>query len=285
MARPEQQSQMMRELIQIFLMIPRGQRIFLGVLALLIAVPFSLLIGLQVYNAANLAVLGGDISVRENAWKAEAHELNAQIDPESLKSPANQFAYRLLANHSELVPERRIIVTVQVPLGDMKISKAQEIPFDDLVNKASGEVQERGEKECGLILGTLASKCTVMSAIGRPVGTKAYEYQMQLAFAEIKPFGKVERKKTYEFIVTRSSPGRAATQARIYFDKSDRMRERIYSDVADTCAAIREKSGNCSVTEVSIASKIDRGTPMVRLSASAAYASLATASELASITH
>lgn len=142
-----------------------------------------------------------------------------------------------------------------------------------------------GEKECALLIGTLASQCTVMSTTGRPVGTQAYEYQMQLAFAEKNAFGKTDAAKSYEFIVSRSSPGKAATRQRIYYEKSARERQRIYEDVADTCAAIRKKSGNCSVTALSIASKLDRGTPMARLSASAAYASLVTASELAAAAH
>lgn len=123
-----------------------------------------------------------------------------------------------------------------------------------------------------------------MSATGRPIGDNAYEYQVQLAFSEKNPLGAVDPRASYEFLVTRSSPGGAATMSRVYFERAAALRKRIYQDVADTCAAIRRKSGNCSVTTLSVASKLDRGTPMVRLSASAAYASLVPASEITAST-
>ena len=275
----------MKKLFAYFASLTRGQQRFLLVLLILTILPFSALIGLQIFNAANLALLGSEIAARDIAWKAEAHALNAKVDPESLKSPSNQYAYALLSKHAELVPERRVVVTIQVPLGDLKPKKDSKVTEDDLLNHAAEDIQAMGEKECALLIGTLASQCTVMATTGRPVGTQAYEYQVQVAFAEKNAFGKTDAAKSYEFIVSRSSPGKAATRQRIYFDQSARQRQRIYEDVADTCAAIRKKSGNCSVTALSIASKLDRGTPMARLSASAAYASLVTASELAASTH
>jgi hypothetical protein len=123
-----------------------------------------------------------------------------------------------------------------------------------------------------------------MAATGRALGQKAYEYQLQLAFTEKNALGDPDPVKSYEFIVSRSSPGRAATGQRVFFEKSAKQRRRIYEDVADTCTAIRKKSGNCSVTGLSLSSRLDRGTPMVRIAASAAYASLVTASELAATT-
>ena len=275
----------MKKLFAYFASLSKGQQRFLIALCVLVVLPFTTLMGLQIYNAVQLAVLGSEISARDDAWKAEAHALDARVDPESLKSPASQFAYRLLAKHDELLPERRVVLTVQVPLGDLKPKKESKITEDDLVSQAAEAIQAEAEEECKLLIGTLASQCTVMSATGRSLGSQAYEYQMQLAFAEKNRFGKTDAAKSYEFIVTRSSPGKAATRQRIYFEQSARQRQRIYADVADTCAAIRKKSGNCSVTGLSIASKLDRGTPMARLSASAAYASLVTASELAVVRH
>jgi hypothetical protein len=273
----------MKKLFAYFASLSKGQQRFLIALAILVVIPFTTLIGLQIYNAANLAVLGSDIAARENAWKAESFALNTMVDPESLKSVASQHAYRLLSNHAELVPERRVVVTVQVPLDDMR-NKNNRISTDELMNQAAEKTQSMGESECTLMVGTLASQCTVMAATGRPLGDTAYEYQLQLAFAEINPFGKSNAATRYEFVMTRSSPGKAATNDRIYFEKSASQRRRIYEDVADTCDAIRKKSGNCSVTALSIASRLDRGTPMARLSASAAYASLVKAPELATST-
>jgi hypothetical protein len=275
----------MKKLFAYFSSLSKGQQRFLLALGVLVLLPFTTLIVLQVYNAANLAILGSDIAARENAWKAEAFALNAKVDPESLKSTENQYAYRLLANHGELLPERRVVVTVQVPLGDLKPKKGQPVIEGDLMNLAAEKIQSMGESECKLLIGSLASQCTVMSATGRPLGTQAYEYQLQLAFAESRKFGKSDPATKYEFIVSRSSPGKAATNQRIYFEKSARQRQRIYQDVADTCEAIRRRSGICSVTALSIASRLDRGTPMARLSASAAYASLVKASELAASAH
>jgi hypothetical protein len=275
----------MKKLFAYFASLTKGQQRFLLALLVLVLLPFTTLLCLQVYNAATLAMLGSEIASRAGAWKADAHALNAKVDPESFKSPSNQYAYRLLAMHGELVPERRVVVTVQVPLGDLKPKKGSTITQDELLNHAAENIQVMGEEECKLLIGSLASQCTVMAATGRPVGDQAYEYQFQLAFAEKNAFGKTDVAKSYEFIVSRSSPGKAATRQRIYFAQSARERQRIYEDVAETCAAIRRKSGNCSVTGLSIASKLDRGTPMARLSASAAYASLVTASELAAVTH
>jgi hypothetical protein len=272
----------MKSLFKYFASLSKGQQMFLIALAVLVVIPFTTLVGLQIYNAANLAILGNDIAARESAWKADSFALNNKVDPESLKSVASQHAYRLLSSHSELVPERRVVVTVQMPLDAMKQKKNRKFSIDELLNQAAGKIQSMGEDECALMIGTLASQCTVMAATGRPLGDTGYEYQLQLAFAEIHPFGKSDPAQRYEFIMTRSSPGKAATNERIYFAKSASQRRRIYEDVADTCQAIREKSGNCSVTALSIASRLDRGTPMARLSASAAYASLVKASELAS---
>lgn len=275
----------MKKLFAYFASLTSGQQRFLLALLVLVVLPFTTLIGLQIYNAAHLALLGSEIAARSDSWKLEAHALNANVDPESLNSPSNQYAYRLLSMHGELVPERRVVVTVQIPLGDLKPKKDSKVTADDLLNGAAENIQEIGEKECALLIGTLASQCTVMAATGRPVGAQAYEYQLQLAFAEKNAFGKTDAAKSYEFIISRTSPGKAATRQRIYFAKSARQRQQIYVDVADTCAAIRRKSGNCSVTGLSIASKLDRGTPMARLSASAAYASLVTAAEFAAAMH
>jgi hypothetical protein len=275
----------MKKLFAYFASLSKGQQRFVVALSVLVVMPFTTLVGLQIYNAANLAILANDIAAREIGWKAEAHALNAQVDPESLKSVASQHAYRLLAGHGELLPERRVIVTLQVPLDDMKKKAGKAADTGDLLDRAAEKIQGMGEDECALIIGALASQCTVMAATGRPLGDAAYEYQLQLAFAEIHPFGKSDPAARYEFIVSRSSPGKAATSARIYFEKSASQRRRIYEDVAETCQAIRRKSGNCSVTGLSIASRLDRGTPMARLSASAAYASLVRASELAASGH
>jgi hypothetical protein len=275
----------MKTFFAYFASLSKGQQRFLVALGVLVVVPFTTLIGLQVYNAANLAVLGNDIAVRETAWKANSFALNTKVDPESLKSVASQHAYRLLSSHAEMVPERRVVVTVQVPLDDMRKKSSQAAVTDDLLDRAAEKTQSMAADECALMIGALASQCTVMAATGRPIGDTAYEYQLQLAFTELHPFGKSDPATRYEFIMSRSSPGRAATSDRIYFEKSASQRRRIYEDVADTCEAIRRKSGNCSVTALSIASRLDRGTPMARLSASAAYASLVKASELATSTH
>lgn len=275
----------MRKLMSIWAVMPKGQQLFLVALATFIVIPFVVLLFLQIYNAYNLTRLGNDIAVKENEWKLRAARLNARVDPESLKSPSNQLAYSLLEAHDDMVAERRAIVTFQVPLGENRQKSGKVVTDDELLNGASGKVHEMGENECAALMATLAAKCTVMSATGRPIGTNAFEYQVQLAFVEKNALGAVDPAGTYEFIVTKSSPGKAVTASRVYFGKTAALRQRIYKDVADTCAAIRKKSGNCSVTSLSVASKLDRGTPMARLSASAAYASLVTASELAGSAH
>jgi hypothetical protein len=174
---------------------------------------------------------------------------------------------------------------LQVPLGDLKPRNGSKVTAEALLDRATQDIQSMAEAECALLVGTLASQCSVMAATGRPLGTQAYEYQMQLAFAEKNAFGKTTASASYALIVSRSSPGKVATRQRIYFEKSARQRQRIYADVAEACAAIRNKSGNCSVTGLSIASRLDRGTPMARLSASAAYASLVPTAELAAAAH
>jgi hypothetical protein len=274
----------MRKLMSIWSVLPRGQQLFLVLLATFIVIPFIALLFLQVYNAYTLAQLGSDISVKQDEWKDRAAQLNANVVPESLKSPSSQFAYQLLALHGDMVAERRLVVTIQQPLGETKTKSGKILTEDDLLNLANDRIQELGEAECKTLMESLAGQCTVMSATGRAIGANAFEYQLQLAFAEKNPLGAVEPNASYEFLVTKSSPGKAATASRVYFEKSAALRKRIYKDVAATCAAIRAKSGNCSVTSLSIASKLDRGTPMVRLSASAAYASLVPAQDITAST-
>jgi hypothetical protein len=274
----------MRKLASIWTVLPRGQQLFLVLLATFIVIPFVVLLFLQIYNAYNLTQLGNDIAVKENEWKLRAARLNANVDPESLKSPSNQFAYQLLEAHDHMVAERRVVVTIQQPLGELKQKSGKILTQDILIDAASEKTHEIGERECAAMLATLAGQCTVMSATGRTLGSTAYEYQVQLAFTEKEKLGIVDPAKSYEFFVTKMSPGKAATASRVYFEKAAALRQRIYEDVADTCAAIRKKSGNCSVTALSVASKLDRGTPMVRLSASAAYASLVQSSEVTAST-
>ena len=274
----------MRKLMSIWGVLPRGQQLFLVLLATFIVIPFVVLLFLQVYNAYRLTQLGNDISVKQDEWKYRAATLNANVVPESLKSPGSQFAYQLLEAHGDLVAERRLVVTIQQPLGERKLKSGKILTEEEVLSAATDRIQEVGESECAALLETLAAECAVMSATGRAIGENAYEYQLQLAFSEKNALGTVDPKAYYEFLVTRSSPGKTATLSRVYFGKSGALRKRIYQDVADTCAAIRKKSGNCSVTTLSIASKLDRGTPMVRLAASAAYASLVPASDVTAST-
>lgn len=274
----------MRRLASIWTVLPRGQQLFLVLLATFVVIPFVVLLFLQIYNAYNLTQLGNDISVKQNEWKYRAARLNAHVTPESLKSPANQFAYQLFEAHADLVAERRLVVTIQEPLGETKLRSGKIVTEEELLDAATGRIQEIAEAECKALVETLAAKCHVMSATGRAIGDNAYEYQLQLAFAEKNPLGKVDPNASYEFIVTKASPGIAQTKSRIFFGKSAASRKAIYDDVADTCATIRSKSGNCSVTSLSIASKLDRGTPMARLSASTAYASLVPASDVTAAT-
>lgn len=274
----------MRKLLSIWSVLPRGQQLFLVLLATFIVIPFVVLLFLQIYNAYTLTRLGNDIAVKQNEWKYRAARLNANVVPESLKSPANQFAYQLLDAHDDMVAERRLVVTIQQPLGETKQKSGKIVSEDQLLDAATGRIQEIGESECRALMETLAGACMVMSATGRMIGDNAYEYQLQLAFSEKNALGAVDPAATYEFLITRSSPGKTATMSRVYFEKAAGLRKRIYQDVAGTCAAIRKKSGTCSVTTLSVASKLDRGTPMVRLSASAAYASLVPASDITAST-
>lgn len=281
---PKDEGVVMRKLVSIWSVLPKGQQLFLVLLATFIVIPFVALLFLQVYNAYRLTQLGDDISVKQDEWKHRAARLNANVLPESLKSPANQFAYQLLEAHDDLVAERRLVVTVQEPLGEKKLKSGKILTDEELIDAATNSIQSLGDQECAALLETLARECTVMGATGRLIGENAFEYQFQLAFSERSPLGAIDPKASYEFLVTRSSPGKAATKSRVYFSKSASMRQQIYRDVAATCAAIRKKSGNCSVTTLSIASKLDRGTPMVRLSASAAYASLVQPSDITAST-
>jgi hypothetical protein len=274
----------MQKLVSIWSVLPKGQQLFLGLLATFIVIPFVVLLFLQVYNAYNLTQLGSDISVKQTEWKLRAARLNAHVVPESLKSPANQFAYQLLEAHDDMVAERRLVVTIQQPLGERKLKSGKILSEEDLLSMATDKIQEMGESECAALLETLARECTVMSATGRVIGNNAYEYQLQLAFAEKNQLGTIDPNASYEFLVTRSSPGQAATKSRVFFEKSAILRKNIYLDVATTCATMRKKSGNCSVTTLSVASKLDRGTPMIRLSASAGYASLVPASDITAST-
>ena len=274
----------MRKLMSIWGVLPRGQQLFLVLLATFIVIPFVVLLFLQVYNAYQLTRLGNDISVKQDEWKYRAASLNANVVPESLKSPANQFAYQLLEAHGDMVAERRLVVTIQQPLGERKLKSGKILTEEELLGAATDSIQDVGETECAALRETLAADCAVMSATGRVIGENAYEYQLQLAFSEKNALGAIDPKAFYEFLVTRSSPGKAATLKRVYFEQSAALRKRIYQDVADTCAAIRKKAGNCSVTSLSVASKLDRGTPMVRLAASAAYANLVPASDITAAT-
>jgi hypothetical protein len=255
-------------------LLSKGQRRFLIGLALIILVPFILMTGLQFHNAMALARISTDLESREDAWKTRAFELSSNVDIESLKDPANQFAYTLLKKHGELVPERRIVVTVEVPLYDPERVKKGTENEEEAVAKAASRIQTLAQDECRLALRALAFSCMVMNSTGRQTSVESYGYQFQLAFQERNSFGKRDPKIRYSVSVTRAQPSASLFRQRVFFEKSARLRERIYEDIADTCASVRKQAGNCSITGLSIASRLDRGTPMARLSASASYASL-----------
>src|SRR6478735_2283053 len=100
---PKDEGVVMRKLVSIWSVLPKGQQLFLVLLATFIVIPFVALLFLQVYNAYRLTQLDDDISVKQDEWKHRAARLNANVLPESLKSPANQFAYQLLEAHDDLV--------------------------------------------------------------------------------------------------------------------------------------------------------------------------------------
>ena len=54
----------MKKFFAYFASLSRGQQRFLIALGILVIVPFMTLVGLQIYNAANLAILGSDIAAR-----------------------------------------------------------------------------------------------------------------------------------------------------------------------------------------------------------------------------
>jgi hypothetical protein len=62
--------------------LPKGQKWFLAGLGFVVVLPFTAMVGLQIYNSVNLAMLGRDIAAREAVWKSEARTLNAHVDPE-----------------------------------------------------------------------------------------------------------------------------------------------------------------------------------------------------------
>jgi hypothetical protein len=260
------------------------QRLLLG-LAAVVLIPFLALTGFHLRDALLIARLGGAAEQREDAWKAEAKALDDRVDPETLKDPINRNAYQLAMAHDELAPDRRVIVTIQVPIGMKKTGADRPKNTDDLADEAAARTQDMARQECTLLIGSLASRCTPMEATGRRVSDDIFEYQLQLAFTEIHRFGKQSKTGRYAFVLTRSSPGAEFTRQRFYFEKSERQRQRIYESAADTCQSIRQSSGNCSITALSVSSRLDRGTPMVRLSASAAYASLIPSTELTASLH
>lgn len=131
----------MRKLMSVWSVLPKGQQLFLVLLATFIVIPFVVLLFLQVYNAYTLTRLGNDIAVKQNEWKFRAARLNANVVPESLKSPANQFAYQLLEAHSDMVAERRLVVTIQQPLGERKQKSGKVLSEEDLLAAATERIQ------------------------------------------------------------------------------------------------------------------------------------------------
>jgi hypothetical protein len=247
----------------------------------LLLAPILGLTGLWINNALTLTRLGQAMEARVDAWKEDAAAIDRQVTPASLKDPIKRNAYRLVNGHGELLPERRVIVTVEVPIGLKKNGADRPGDLSKLADDAAARTQEMAERECALLVGPLAAECMPVAATGRRIGANAFEYQLQLAFREAQPFGKRDRDGRYDFTLTRSTPGSEYMRKRFYFAEADRQRQKIYAAAADACKIIRKRQGNCSITALSVASKLDPGTPMARLAASAAYASLVPTMKLA----
>ncbi|MDO6963729.1 hypothetical protein [Rhizobium alvei] len=266
-----------------FQALSKGQRAFLIALGVLVLLPFTVLTLLQTYSAANLAILSTKAVASERTWKDEAETLASDVDPASLATASQRYAYRLMMGHAAIMPERLAVISIEVPLGDMRAKKKALSP-EALIDLAASRTQSLAEEECQRLLETLAADCAIMSAMGRPSGSQSYEYQFQLAFAEKAAFGATPPGRQ-TFVITKASPGRAAIGQRLYFERTGLQRDRIYRDIAATCMRIRKDAGNCSIANLSIAGRLDRGTPMIRLSASATYGSLVASTDVAENRH
>jgi hypothetical protein len=274
----------MLKLLPDFSTMSRGQKKTASLFAALFFVPFLILMGIQIYNALLLSNVGSDIAYAQNVWRAEAKALSDQVEPASLKSPQARNAFQLVEQQQSLIPERQLNLTMEVPLKDMRNLKNQvNVPLEDLENGAMAATQSLAVEECERLKTSLAADCAVISANGRLIGENAFQYQIQLAYVERDKFGKTNETDRYDFIASRMVVGKNATANRAYFARSAEIRGKIYQDIAKTCRTMRKDVGTCSVTAISLASKLEPGLPMVRLAASATFASMIRKKAVASL--
>ncbi len=265
----------MLKLLPDFSTLTIGQRKTAKIYGALFFTPFLILMLIQIYNALLLAHVGSDVAYVQNVWKSEARALSDQVEPASLKSAQARNAYGLVVAHDEMLPERNVTLTLEIPLTEMRnLKNRPDRPLEELESEAAAQTQEIALNECAVLRQQLASDCVVISANGRSIGQQNFQYQLQLAFVEATPFGKTNQTDTYDLVVSKLLAGKAATGRKVYFKKSGAQRKKIYAAIAETCKSMRKKVGNCSVTGISLSSILEPGLPMVRLAASATFASL-----------
>lgn len=246
-----------------------GQRWALIGFACLGALPIMTIVGVQAKESL------GTTLVAEAAAPSASAMLETRIEPYGLATPDNRMALNLLANHAAMNDERRVILSLDIPLDDMRAGAARtQKPLAQRVTEAIAATKDIAENECKRLVSVFASGCRVLSADGRQIDDRHFEYRIQLAFVEKAGLGKISPDGALVFGLDKRGIGGPEIGGRVGMARAGDLRSKIYATIARHCAEIRKTKSLCSVTAISLSSRLVADLPMVTVSTSASFATV-----------
>jgi hypothetical protein len=227
----------------------------LGVLKWLAGFTLVLMVG---FPAATILIQFGGIALGEY----HASQLRQERDEEAeafrkkydhvVDFADDVFSLKSYDRFGELVPSRLASVVLAFPKARFSKDSLQ-----SALSAARLAASDYAEKECEVLVSTVASKCRLSETSASP-WRGFIEIRMTLQFVQRAALGEVSDapklrldKVTFEYAED--------DRDKIRLDEAGRQthkRSLIYSNIARDCAAVKAKYGNCSISRIMIRSSV-----------------------------
>ena len=217
-------------------------------LAILILLPFSAMLFLQVLGAAAMVNVTTNILtlVQGNSVDLDDDSLDIVGHVDSRDRPKR--GYVALRRFHDLDGLRQVAFESHVPIRAL-LKDGEQLPdreYWDLMIKSRAAALAEGD--CDVLLRTIASDCAVRSASASIVDESIVKFYARLDFVQADPFGTIDRQKPLRYIEVREDL--SASTGNPEDDLAGR--EQIYLKAKAFCDRLRESEGNCSLASVSI---------------------------------
>jgi hypothetical protein len=162
------------------------------------------------------------------------------------------FSLKSYDKFGELVPSRLASVVLSFPKNRFGEGSLQSV-----LSAARLAAPEYAEKECEVLLSTIASKCRLSEAGASPL-RGFIEIGVTLQFVQRAALGEVSGAPKLRLDKVEFEYGKDDRE-RIGLDQASRQmhkRSLIYSNIARDCTAVKGKYGNCSIGRIMIRSDV-----------------------------